>query len=186
MRAAPRAQSFPVRVKTWEAQWGHRLPGAWLHHRMTGRWAQGRQTAVRKRSSPINLRAFTALYVHVPGWRQSLLPARVAFEWWNAEKKKKRANGGPISFGHWHKQLWTLRTLAAITRGASSALDPCNFFGLVTGQKQQFKSGGHQHGQQDTRRPPRTTWPVLKIAQLCLKSQLHLCIFKNENAFQIK
>lgn len=80
----PKVSPFVSRLERHSG--ANRLPGAWLHHRMTGRWAQGRQTAVRKRSSPINLPAFTALYVHVPGWRQSLLPARVAFEWWNAEK----------------------------------------------------------------------------------------------------
>lgn len=68
-------------------------------------------------------------------WMASVTSSRTSC-FWMMERWKKRANGGPISFGHWHKQLWTLRTLAAITRGASSALDPCNFFGLVTGQKQ--------------------------------------------------
>lgn len=45
-----------------------------------GRTGTGQADGGEKRSSPINLRAFAALHVHVAGWRQSLLPARVAFE----------------------------------------------------------------------------------------------------------
>lgn len=126
MCTAPQAQSFFIHVKTWEAQWGHQ-PISCLEHDFITWWQKMGRRKTHKSTSVYCLILASAWIASIPFSHMELLPALQdwAFEWWNSLKTCTLGHFF-LLFSHWPKQLWTLRTLAAITRGVSCALYPCN------------------------------------------------------------